>query len=97
MFRTSDDKFFMLGRKKDDEYEWDQDDDYNRDLDKYIKQPGGELREMQMPEDCNDIQKVAYFEEIIVLLTREGKLFINGSTDIFEDSVIQTIDVDDDE
>ena len=52
---------------------------------------------MQMPEDCNDIQKVAYFEEIIVLLTKEGKLFINGSTDIFEDSVIQTIDVDDDE
>ena len=92
MFVTADETIYMIGRRKDEEFERDEDDERERTQDKYIKVPGGSLRKLSKPEECKSIRKVAHFEEYVVLLTEAGKLYIHG---VYEEDLFPIIDDED--
>jgi len=38
----------------------------------------GWIRQIEKPADCNDFQKVVYYDHIGVILTKAGKIFVSG-------------------
>ena len=97
----------MLGRKKREDYvkEYsDEDEDEDEDgsgqepkepkaekQEKYEDMPGT-LREITKPAECRAFKKIVHINDLIVILTEAGKLFVHGYE---PDDVFQVEDNDD--
>lgn len=42
------------------------------------KDDEGWIRKIETPDDCIDIEKVLYFGKFGLILTKDGKIFVNG-------------------
>ena len=102
MFVTEDETIHMMGRKRREDYESDEDEDeetkeggdQGQKKDKYEDRPGT-LREITKPEDCRRIKKIVHLNDLRLLLTEDGKLFLNG-TDFDDVFTVEDGDYDDD-